>query len=95
MRSNSHAFLKVEVLGNGNVTGITFTGKRSEPLYTGENDSENISMLLLLLLLFLKKKYTLNTKRFFVDDELNNLSKQRLRCQKPHELIAIRCDYVV
>lgn len=48
MRSNSHAFLKVEVHGNGNVTGIAFTGKRSEPLYTGENDSENISLLLLL-----------------------------------------------
>ena len=53
-RSNSNAFLKVKVHSNGNVTGIAFTGKRSERLYTGKDDSDIISLFLVLLLLFFK-----------------------------------------
>lgn len=42
MRSSSHSFLKVEVYSNGNVTGIAFTGKVSQPLYTGKESRVKI-----------------------------------------------------
>lgn len=34
MRTTTQALLKVEVYSNGNVSGIAFTGKRSESVYT-------------------------------------------------------------
>ena len=36
--SSSPALLKVEVGGNGNVTGIAFVGKRSQPNFTGKEN---------------------------------------------------------
>lgn len=71
MRTTTQALLKVEVYSNGNVSGIAFTGKRSESVYTGKEDSDKISFLLFCYFHNQKDKFFFYIKRALVDVELS------------------------